>query len=133
MTAGTTLVIPMPEALDPALVAPPGTGSAPETVGARGRGRGTKEANPRAVELMLPVAHPVTEPVPLDGEPARRPCYIVHPGETLRSIARETLGDAHREGEILDLNRRKITDPRHLPQGLRLALPDDADTGRRLR
>jgi len=137
LTAGTTLVIPVPEALDPALIAPPGSGSAPELVGARdrdrGRGRGAREANPREVELMLPVSRPVAEPVPLDGEPARRPTCLVHEGETLRSIARETLGDPHREGEILDLNRRKIPDPRHLSQGIRLALPDDADTGRRLR
>jgi nucleoid-associated protein YgaU len=56
----------------------------------------------------------------------RRPVYKIRPYDTLRSIARDMLGDSHRSSEILDLNRDLIDDPAHLIVGQVLELPDDA-------
>ncbi len=55
-----------------------------------------------------------------------RPVYKVRPNDTLRSIARDTLGTARRADEILELNREKIDDPSNLVVGQILELPDDA-------
>jgi nucleoid-associated protein YgaU len=45
-------------------------------------------------------------------------------------IARDTLGDPRRAGEIYDLNRDIIDDPTRLTAGQLLELPEDADTRR---
>jgi nucleoid-associated protein YgaU len=63
--------------------------------------------------------------------PLRRPVYKVRQYDSLRSIARDMLGDSHRSGEILDLNRDLIDDPTHLIVGQVLELPDDARTSLR--
>jgi nucleoid-associated protein YgaU len=55
------------------------------------------------------------------------PVYKVRPYDTLRSIARDTLGDAHRASEILELNRGLIDDPNRLIVGQLIELPEDAD------
>jgi nucleoid-associated protein YgaU len=57
-----------------------------------------------------------------------RPAYKVRPNDTLRSIARDTLGNARRANEILELNREKIDDPSSLIVGQMLELPEDART-----
>jgi nucleoid-associated protein YgaU len=62
------------------------------------------------------------------GGSAKHPVYRIRPNETLRSIARDMLGDSHRASEILDLNRDVIDDPSHLIVGQLLQLPDDART-----
>jgi nucleoid-associated protein YgaU len=67
---------------------------------------------------------------PRASAPTSRPVYKVRPYDTLRSIARDTLGDARRAGEILELNRNLIEDPTHLIPGQLIELPDDADTRR---
>jgi nucleoid-associated protein YgaU len=54
------------------------------------------------------------------------PVHKVRPNETLRSIARDTLGSARRANEILDLNRDIIDDPSNLIVGQELKLPEDA-------
>jgi nucleoid-associated protein YgaU len=59
-----------------------------------------------------------------------RPVYKVRRYDTLRSIARDILGDPRRADEILDLNRDIIDDPTHLTTGQILELPEDADTRR---
>jgi nucleoid-associated protein YgaU len=59
-----------------------------------------------------------------------RPIYKVRPYDTLRTIARDTLGDSRRSREILDLNRDIIDDPGHLIVGQILELPEDARTMR---
>jgi general secretion pathway protein D len=52
--------------------------------------------------------------------------HVVRRDETLRSIARDRLGDARRGGEIAELNRDLLgDDPRPVP-GQRLLLPADA-------
>ena len=58
----------------------------------------------------------------------RRPVYKIRKSDTLRTIARDMLGDSHRSSEILDLNRDLIDDPAHLIVGQVLELPDDART-----
>jgi nucleoid-associated protein YgaU len=99
-------------------------------------------------ELNLPVSDPSTERVadrddrdrrrisPRDDldEPATatrktvsRPVHRVRARETLRSIARDRLGDSRRAREILDLNRDVVDDPAHLVVGQILDLPDDAE------
>ena len=57
---------------------------------------------------------------------ASRPVYKVRTYDTLRSIARDTLGDARRASEILELNRGLIDDPNQLVAGQVLELPEDA-------
>ena len=52
--------------------------------------------------------------------------HSVGPNETLRSIARDELGDSARGGEILRLNAGLIDDPDRLPIGARLILPEPA-------
>ncbi len=59
-----------------------------------------------------------------------RPSYKVRRYDTLRSIARNALGDPRRDKEILSLNRDIIDDPANLIPGQFLELPEDADTRR---
>jgi nucleoid-associated protein YgaU len=55
-----------------------------------------------------------------------RPVYKVRRYDTLRTIARDTLGDSRRADEVLELNRDIIDDPGHLIVGQILELPEDA-------
>jgi nucleoid-associated protein YgaU len=64
----------------------------------------------------------------LGGNQPGRPVYRVRSYDTLRSIARDTLGDARRSDEILELNRGLIDNPNQLVVGQLLELPDDART-----
>lgn len=104
-----------------------------------------RRAGRSELELHLPIADPRAERVSDDPSrddrfvdqpeiPARRdvsrPVHKVRPRETLRTIARDRLGDAHRADEILELNRQVIDDPHHLIVGQVLDLPDDARTAR---
>jgi nucleoid-associated protein YgaU len=59
------------------------------------------------------------------------PLHKVRPRETLRSIARDRLGDSRRAKEILQLNRGLIDDPSSLVAGQVIELPEDAKPGRR--
>lgn len=59
-----------------------------------------------------------------------RPIYKVRQYDTLRTIARDTLGDARRSNEILELNREIIDDPRRLVVGQIIELPEDARPAR---
>ena len=67
---------------------------------------------------------------PRNTAPSDRPVYKVRRYDTLRSIARDTLGDPRRADEIYDLNRDIIDDPTRLTAGQLLELPEDADTRR---
>jgi hypothetical protein len=49
---------------------------------------------------------------------------VSSPYETLRSIARQELGDPDRERELLDLNSDQIDNPNLLPQGVKVRLPE---------
>jgi nucleoid-associated protein YgaU len=91
------------------------------------------------VELALPVSDPLSErdaPAADAPEPRhapRLPEYKVHPHETLRSIARDTLRDSRRASEILELNQDVIDDPNYLTPGQIIVLPEDARLRRRIR
>ena len=65
-------------------------------------------------------------------EPVRKrgPRYKIRPYETLRSIARDTLGDSRRSTEIYELNQTVIDDPNHLIVGQIIELPAEAKTNR---
>jgi nucleoid-associated protein YgaU len=63
----------------------------------------------------------------------RGPLYKVRANETLRSIARDTLGTSRRADEILEKNADVIDDPTNLIVGQVLELPEDAKVGRRRR
>jgi nucleoid-associated protein YgaU len=90
------------------------------------------------IELALPVADPSLEAgsdAPAASDPdevpetrfrPRHPVYKVRAHETLRSIARDTLGDSRRADEILDLNQDVLKDTNTLTPGQMIALPDDA-------
>ncbi len=60
---------------------------------------------------------------------SRRPVYRVRTYDTLRSIARDMLGDSRRANEILELNRGVIDDPGQLVVGQVIELPEDARGG----
>jgi nucleoid-associated protein YgaU len=79
-----------------------------------------------SLERSAPVAN-----AEVDGP--SRPTYRVRPYDTLRSIAKHTLGDARRDREILELNRDLIPDPRQLTPGQTLVLPEDATIASRVR
>ena len=65
-------------------------------------------------------------------EPVRKrgPRYKIRAYETLRSIARDTLGDSRRSTEIYELNQSVVDDPNHLVTGQIIELPADARVGR---
>ena len=59
--------------------------------------------------------------------PRRAPPYhVVRRYETLRSIARDRLGDSRRADEIIELNQDRLPESNQLRPGLRLLLPSDA-------
>jgi nucleoid-associated protein YgaU len=159
---GTTIRIPPPEKLDRSLIQPSQTTrSGPSSAAGTGAGaplRRTSQSSPAGspragtpirrsseTELALPVDDPFIarrasrgsiEPGDSSAEPRTRtsgPRYMVRRYETLRSIARDTLGDSHRAAEILELNRDIIENPNQLVEGQYLELPEDARLGRRSR
>lgn len=136
---GQTIRIPPPEALDRHLIEPPRARTA--TAAAAAASVPTRPAaarGPGALEVALPTSDPfgktrsATAQSGPDGTASnasvrpRRPQYRVHANETLRSIARDTLGDSRRADEILDLNADAIEDPHNLIPGQVLELPADA-------
>ncbi len=89
-------------------------------------------------EIELPTSDPFSdedrdgsEPATAPPAKARRPSYRVRADETVRTIARDVLGDSRRANEILELNPGVINDPYHLIPGQLLELPEDADIDRR--
>jgi len=93
------------------------------------RERGASGRDP--IELALPIgreSQPERRPATRPPEPPPEPKVPQHlvkaPNETLRSVARQHLGDPDRADEIYELNREKIRNPRgHLKPGLMLRLP----------
>jgi nucleoid-associated protein YgaU len=147
LVVGQTIRIPPPEALDRSLILPPrnAQGSGPEVAGATRPVRTSSRAS--VVALAVPVADPFgdrdrnagkTTPgamaaAPSAAERPRLPRYKIRPQETLRSIARDVLGDSRRADEILELNREAIDDPSQLVPGQEIDLPEDARLTRRSR
>lgn len=149
---GTPILVPPPEDLDRAYIDPPpskplaGPSSPPSS--SRTPAASPAERDDRAeraaalreepqdeVELALPAGGRETnqgevgsrrdEEAAAAGEIPRaaRRVHVVRQYETLRSIAREELGDSSWADELLRLNSDRIEDERDLPEGLRLRLP----------
>jgi nucleoid-associated protein YgaU len=132
---GTVLRIPPPEALDRSLILP-ASGRlkvADEPTGSKVTRTSRRDDPAAEVELALPTRRRRARPDPEVADEPQRPTYKVKPHETLRSIARDTLGDSTRDREILGLNRDIIDDPTALSPGTVLTLPEDAVIGRRAR
>jgi len=71
-----------------------------------------------------------------DADGTRRrnpPVHVVRPKETLRSIARDRLGDSRRADEIAALNQDRLVETGVLAPGQRLLLPSDASPVRESR
>jgi nucleoid-associated protein YgaU len=149
LMVGQTIRIPPPEALDRSLILPPRTAQGP---GPGAEAGGTTQpvrtgTRPSGVALAVPVADPFGDrdrqggktaagalvAAPSAADRPRLLRYRIRPQETLRSIARDVLGDSRRADEILELNRAVIDDPSHLIPGQEIELPEDARLTRRSR
>jgi nucleoid-associated protein YgaU len=136
---GSTIKVPPIENLDRALFDPPSRSSVAEGASTRDTQVAASARTPRPddgravpsrprvdVELGMPTVRPKRAGVRDELDEPTRPTYRVRTYDTLRSIARDTLGDSHRYREILDLNRDVIDDPTRLVSGQTLTLPEDA-------
>jgi nucleoid-associated protein YgaU len=159
IAVGDTIIIPAQEDLDPTYILPPQAAepvpsparraAGPRkgevsTTSSQRQGVPLKRSSRTAVELNLPVddvlrdnrsrSTPRTfaadEGLERGLSPADAPIHKVRPGETVRSIARDRLGDSRRADEILEINRKLIDDPYNLVPGQILELPEDAKLGR---
>jgi len=65
-----------------------------------------------------------------NGRRRNPPVHVVGPRETLRSIARDRLGDSHRADEIAELNQDRLLESGVLAPGQTLVLPFDAAVAR---
>lgn len=63
------------------------------------------------------------EPASAGGSSSRYTEYVVQPGDRLWEIAQTHLGDGKRYTELVKLNRQQISDPDHVPAGIRLKIP----------
>jgi nucleoid-associated protein YgaU len=136
---GTTIKVPPVESLDRSLFDPPSRASVADVASTRDMQVAASARTPRPedgravpsrprvdVELGMPTTRPKRAGVRDEVDEPTRPTYRVRAHDTLRSIARDTLGDSHRYREILDLNRDVIDDPTRLVSGQTLTLPEDA-------
>jgi nucleoid-associated protein YgaU len=121
---GDTIRVPPPEQLDPKLVDHNATSpSAP-----RRDAEAKRVAQAPGSLVMLPVGRPSRPMSSEDDLEPERPAasHLVRPRETLRTIARDRLGDSRREDEIRDMNLDQLEDNLALRPGMRLRLPADA-------
>lgn len=83
-------------------------------------------ANPRLLtggpDRLMPGWRLVIPEVRTDPRPAQD-FVVVHPGESLSSIAEETYGEPSHWSDIFQANRAQITDPDEIQVGMRLRLP----------
>ena len=133
---GTVLRIPPPEALDRSLVEPAGRDRVADKDKADKAdvSRTSNAADPDdAADLIVPSSPTIRRrrEVEAPDQPPSRPNYKVRAFETLRSIARDTLGDSRRDREILQLNRLTLRSASDLAPGQTLTLPADAVIGRK--
>ena len=77
--------------------------------------------------LQLPTDARMTSESRAAGSSLSAEAYTVQPGDSLSEIAADELGDAHRYGEVYELN-----EGRRQPDGLRLSDPDEIQPGWRL-
>lgn len=111
--------------------------AAPESPSARLVSSRTSSAGPDPDFLegeadKPPVREPADEATPTPpSEPPKPQFYRVRQYETLRSIARDVLGDSSRARELYELNKDRIDDPYGLVPGTPLRLPNDVELPRR--
>ncbi len=130
---GTTIKVPPVEALDPSMI-DPASRSTDDAATRASRSPTAASARPRSADdgRSVPsrtrgeVARGVGSSRAREVDEPTRPTYRVRAHDTLRSIARDTLGDPHRYREILDLNRDALDDGGRLVTGVTLTLPEDA-------
>lgn len=134
---GTAIRVPPPELLDRSLIESPKRAAAapsPTTaVRRRKKAGGSTDTGAPGSIVVLPVRTPSTasrSDEPSETRPARR-FHVVKKYETLRTIARDELGDSHRDEELRDLNLRLLGDSVELTAGMRLELPDEERTVRK--
>ena len=137
---GATIRVPLPEALDPDwIIEPPATRSAAKRSSSSSRVReassrslenDSSENDARALPSTARPAHRRAWSDLDDGYRLDRPVHRVRPGENLRTIARDFLGDPRRADEIVELNPGQTLDAPRVDSGILLILPDDA-RGRR--
>jgi len=129
--SGSADGVPLPRSLrtDPELDLPVTDGT---SRGERTRGRAGRPADPAVNDddrnSDEPEIRTAARPHRSDTTSPSQPVYKVRSYDTLRSIARDTLGDSRRADEILELNRGRIDDPTQLIVGQILELPVDART-----
>lgn len=117
LAVGMTIKVPMVEELDARYVGPetPAVQTAPEPM--------TIRSTPRTGRVVQSRFDPANDPPRRVGKPT----YTVRRnGETLRSIARDLLGDVSRAQEIQELNAERLDGSPALRAGFTLRLPDDA-------
>jgi len=105
----------------------------PQTVARRDRfndhtGRRADRAQSGDADNDEPETRSAARPRGTGAVPSSRQVYKVRPYDSLRSIARDMLGNSKRANEILDLNRDLIDDPTQLIVGQILELPEDSRT-----
>ena len=81
---------------------------------------------PRVDELDASLIGPMSRSSNAGSGGAPQPVHVVRRYETLRSIARDRLGDSRRADEIIELNRDRVPVASQLTPGQRLLLPSDA-------
>ena len=135
---GDVILIPPLDVLDRSLEVDPRTrcvadgSSAADAVRARRRSRPKAPIDPQVMQADLDITSLGRADVrPLASgqgqvDPETYSVHRVGPHETLRSIARDRLGDSRREVEILELNRGVIPASGRPSPGQRLDLPKDA-------
>jgi nucleoid-associated protein YgaU len=116
-TGATTALAPASSSNEAALALPRSPEFRADWV-ARPTGRNRGEADRDPARSHSWADRPARGPQP--------PVQVVRRYETLRSIARDRLGDVHRADEILELNQDRLADPYQLTPGQRLVLPLDA-------
>ncbi|HWE39048.1 MAG TPA: LysM peptidoglycan-binding domain-containing protein [Isosphaeraceae bacterium] len=131
LEVGMTIQVPMPEALDPALIEPASRAAGRSKPAGRAR---SADDEPPPVVAVRPTPTAILEderPAPKSWSRLDHPTHRVRAGENLRTIARDYLGDPLREQDLVDLNPDLLTDPPRAPVGALLRLPDDAHASRR--
>lgn len=142
---GTTIKVPPPELLDRTLIDTPSLATSAPAVRPKPTDTGRTAPSDSQVRTVpgtrgkadlapdLSLRQPVSRAGAEDVDPPSHPTYRVRANDTLRAIAKQTLGDAKRDREILELNRALIDDPRRLTPGQTLILPADAIVATKVR
>jgi len=149
LTAGDLIIIPRVDQLDGSLIRPMRSKSTTAPIPASAPSALLTSAANREAVLNLPASSEAQieprrgaigrDPDDAGNDPpgsSRRtsnprpsrvpPVHVVRPYETLRSIARDRLGNSGRANEIIELNQGRLPANQQLTPGQRLLLPDDA-------